>query len=93
IRIQLLGSGTILREIIAAAKILRDRLQNADTELSAMTLSLEAQRKKAEETLTLLAAANSARKSIEIDYNKSLSEAELQAVLGSQANELLKKEQ
>ncbi|MEZ8006789.1 MAG: peptidoglycan -binding protein [Amylibacter sp.] len=77
---------------IAAAKILRDRLQNADTELSAMTLSLEAQRKKAEETLTLLAAANSARKSIEIDYNKSLSEAELQAVLVSQANELLNKE-
>ena len=77
---------------IATAKILRDRLQNADTELSAMTLSLEAQRKKAEETLTLLAAANSARKSIEIDYNKSLSEAELQAVLVSQANELLNKE-
>ena len=70
----------------------RDQLENADTELSAMTLSLEAQRKKAEETLTLLAAANSARKSIEIDYNKSLSEAELQAVLVSQANELLNKE-
>ena len=77
---------------IAAAQILRDRLENADTELSAMTLSLESQRKKAEETLTLLAAANAARKSVEIDYNKSLSEVELQAVLVSQANELLNKE-
>ena len=41
----------------AAAEALRDRLANADTELTAMTLSLEAQRKRAEETLTLLAAA------------------------------------
>lgn len=44
----------------AAAKALRERLRNADTELTAMTLSLEAQRKRAEETLTLLAAARAA---------------------------------
>jgi chemotaxis protein MotB len=45
----------------AAAQALRDRLQNADAELTAMTLALEAQRKDAEDTLTLLAAADSAR--------------------------------
>ena len=33
----------------AAAEALRDRLQNADAELTAMTLALEAQRKEAED--------------------------------------------
>ncbi|NRA98329.1 MAG: peptidoglycan -binding protein [Rhodobacteraceae bacterium] len=41
----------------AAAEALRERLENADAELTAMTLALEEQRKRAEETLTLLAAA------------------------------------
>ncbi|WP_374428873.1 peptidoglycan -binding protein [Tabrizicola sp.] len=41
----------------AALQALRDRLANADTELTAMTLALEEERKRAEETLTLLAAA------------------------------------
>jgi chemotaxis protein MotB len=45
----------------AAAQALRDRLANSNAELTAMTLSLEAQRKRAEETLTLLAAARAAR--------------------------------
>ncbi len=45
----------------AAAEALRERLANADTELTAMTLNLEEQRKEAEETLTLLAAAQAAR--------------------------------
>lgn len=49
----------------AAAAALRERLANADTELTAMTLSLEQQRREAEETLTLLAAAQTAR--IELD--------------------------
>jgi chemotaxis protein MotB len=44
-----------------AAKALRARLENADAELTAMTLNLEAQRKEAENTLTLLAAARSAQ--------------------------------
>ena len=44
----------------AAAEALRERLKNADAELTAMTLSLEAQRKEAEDTLTLLAAAQAA---------------------------------
>ncbi|NJS39920.1 MAG: peptidoglycan -binding protein [Rhodobacteraceae bacterium] len=41
----------------AALAALRDRLAGADTELTAMTLALEAERKRAEETLTLLAGA------------------------------------
>jgi len=45
----------------AAAAALRDRLENADTELTAMTLSLEAKRKEAEDTLTLLSATQAAR--------------------------------
>ena len=36
----------------AAAQALRDRLKNADAELTAMTLALEAQRTEAEDTLT-----------------------------------------
>ncbi len=49
----------------AAAEALRERLQNADAELTAMTLSLEAQRKEAEDTLTLLAAANAAKEDLD----------------------------
>jgi chemotaxis protein MotB len=45
----------------AAAAVLRQRLQDADTELTALTLSLEAERARAEDTLTLLAAAETAR--------------------------------
>jgi chemotaxis protein MotB len=40
----------------AALEALREKLKNADTELTSMTLALEEQRKRAEETLTLLAA-------------------------------------
>lgn len=43
----------------AALAALRDKLKGADAELTAMTLALEEQRKRAEETLTLLAAARS----------------------------------
>ncbi len=48
-----------------AAKLLRDRLKGAETELTAMTLALEEQRKRAEDTLTLLAAADAARKDLD----------------------------
>lgn len=41
----------------AALDMLREKLKNADDEITAMTLNLEAERKRAEETLTLLAAA------------------------------------
>ncbi len=45
----------------AAAEALRERLKNSGTELTAMTLALEAKRKQAEDTLTLLAAAKLAK--------------------------------
>ena len=48
----------------AAAEALRNRLENADAELTALTLSLEAQRQEAEDTLTLLAAARAAEKDL-----------------------------
>ena len=41
----------------AALAALREKLKSSDTELMSMTLALEEQRKRAEETLTLLAAA------------------------------------
>ena len=44
----------------AAIAALRARLADSDSELVAMTLALEEQRKRAEETLTLLAAAQTA---------------------------------
>jgi len=56
----------------AAAQALRDRLENADAELTAMTLSLEAQRKKAEDTLTLLAAARAARRDLDTELAAAL---------------------
>ena len=57
---------------IAVAQELRERLKNADAELTAMTLMLEAQRQKAEDTLTLLAAANNARTSIDNKLKETL---------------------
>ncbi|MDP5083871.1 MAG: peptidoglycan -binding protein [Yoonia sp.] len=70
----------------AAAEALRERLANADTELTAMTLNLERQRQEAEDTLTLLAAARAAQGNIE-------TEAERQAALLAVANEQLAAEQ
>ena len=55
----------------AAAEALRERLENADAELTAMTLALEEQRRQAEETLTLLAATQAA----EEDLNAQLAAA------------------
>ena len=49
----------------AAAEALRDQLANADAELTAMTLALEEQRRDAENTLTLLAAAQAAREDLD----------------------------
>ncbi len=40
-----------------AARMLREKLESADAELTAMTLTLEERRREAEQTLTLLAAA------------------------------------
>jgi len=72
----------------AAAENLRNRLQNADAELTAMTLALEAQRKQAEETLTLLAAAQAAKAELERqfgDLNTEELRAQLEAALAAQS--------
>ena len=56
----------------AAAAELRRRLKEADTELTAMTLILEEERKRAEETLTLLAAVDAAKLEIEDNLRQTI---------------------
>ena len=56
----------------AAAEALRARLENADAELTAMTLELERQRKDAEDTLTLLAAARAAEATLDTELTAAL---------------------
>lgn len=73
----------------AAAEALRERLANADTELTAMTLNLEQQRREAEETLTLLAASQAALAQLKGSQETTLSEADRQAALLAIANEQL----
>jgi chemotaxis protein MotB len=56
----------------AAAEALRAKLIGADAELTAMTLALEAQRKDAEDTLTLLAAARAAEGDLDAQLASAL---------------------
>ncbi len=80
----------------AAAEMLRERLKNADTELTAMTLVLEEQRKRAEETLTLLAAAEVAKGAFEQDAQDAktqLSAAEERAALLAVAQKALSEQE
>ncbi|MEM6589341.1 MAG: peptidoglycan -binding protein [Pseudomonadota bacterium] len=70
----------------AAAEALRERLAGADAELTAMTLALEEERRRAEETLTLLAAAQSAE-------DAQLSEAEAREALLAEARARLAEEE
>ena len=56
----------------AAAAELRKRLEEADAELTAMTLILEEERKRAEDTLTLLAAADAAKLEIEDNLRQTI---------------------
>ena len=56
----------------AAAAELRKRLKEADAELTAMTLILEEERKRAEETLTLLAAADAVKLEMEDDLRQTV---------------------
>lgn len=72
-----------------ATAVLRKRLEQADSELTAMTLSLEESRKRAEETLALLAAAQAAQDSANDEAARNLSEAERQAALLAKAEEAL----
>jgi len=69
LRTRLADAATQLSEIektrlvdLAAAEALRAKLAQSDDALTAMTLALEEQRKRAEETLTLLAAADATAK-------------------------------
>lgn len=64
-----------------AARTLRTRLESADAELTAMTLALEESRQRAEDTLTLLAAAEAARDQAVGEARRNLTEAERQAAL------------
>ena len=57
---------------VNVAQELRKRLKNADAELTAMTLMLEAQRQEAEDTLTLLAAVDNARDQIDNKLKETL---------------------
>ncbi|WP_312526992.1 peptidoglycan -binding protein [Paracoccus sp. (in: a-proteobacteria)] len=73
----------------AAAKLLQDKLASSQAELTAMTLDLEAQRQKAEETLTLLAAAEAAKGDLSGKLDQQMSEAEKQAALLALAQQKL----
>lgn len=73
----------------AAAEALRARLKSSEAELTAMTLSLEKSRKQAEDTLTLLAAAEAAKRDLTAQMGSSASEAERQAALLAVAQEKL----
>lgn len=59
-----------------AAAALRKRLEGAETELTSMTLALEEQRRSAEETLTLLAATQTARDDLDSRLAQALLKAE-----------------
>ncbi len=96
LRTDLAGAQTQLTEAekvrladLAAADALRARLKGADAELTAMTLALEEQRKRAEETLTLLAAANAAQVNTQVE----LTEAQRRAGLLAAAQTALSLEQ
>jgi chemotaxis protein MotB len=77
----------------AAAAALREKLKGAEDELTSMTLALEAARKKAEDTLTLLAAAEAAKRAADQVAGPALSEVERQKALLATANEILAREQ
>ncbi len=77
----------------AAAEALHERLANADAELDATTLELEAARKQAEETLTLLAAAEAAKSELGEQAEAQASEAQKQAALLALAQQQLSQQE
>ncbi|PTW51074.1 peptidoglycan -binding protein [Rhodovulum kholense] len=77
----------------AAAAALRDKLAGSEDELTAMSLALEEARKRAEDTLTLLAAAEKARDQAATKAEGALDEADRRAALLAVANETLDKEE
>lgn len=76
-----------------AAKALQDKLAQSDAELTAMTMELEAARKQAEETLTLLAAAEAAKKDLGDQAQARATEAEKQAALLAVAQQKLSEQE
>jgi chemotaxis protein MotB len=77
---------------LAASEALRERLKNSQDELTAMTLALDAKRKDAENTLTLLAAAEAAKTAATELAGKRLTEQEKESALLAHANSLLNNE-
>ncbi|PZX11494.1 peptidoglycan -binding protein [Celeribacter halophilus] len=77
----------------AALQALKERFANADEELTAMSLALEEARKEAEETLTLLAAARTARDEMQTQLDQDISEREKQAALLATAQAALAEEE
>jgi chemotaxis protein MotB len=69
----------------AAAQALRERLENADAELTAMSLTLEEKRREAEDTLTLLAAANAAREDLDTQLLAALEAGQQSQILANQS--------
>lgn len=73
----------------ATIEELRGKLKNSGDELAAMTLQLEQARKRAEETLTLLAAAEAAKQTLQTELNAQMSDAERAALLKATAQKAL----
>jgi chemotaxis protein MotB len=69
----------------AAAQALRERLENADAELTAMSLTLEEKRREAEDTLTLLAAANAAREDLDAQLLAAVEAGQQSQILANQS--------
>lgn len=82
----LLADKTAQEAVIAG---LQGDLKSSDTALAAARLQLEDARKKAEETLTLLAAAEAAQKDLQGRLEVQLSAAEKQAALQALAEKTL----
>ena len=98
LRVKLAGVNSTLSEAEkvrledqAAAEALRAKLKDSNAELTAMTLALEEQRKRAEDTLTLLAAAQaSAAQAATAGGDKAVLLAEAQRILTQKDQDLLK---
>lgn len=82
----LLADKTAQEAVIAG---LQGDLKTSDTALAAARLQLDAARQKAEETLTLLAAAEAAQKDLQGKLDRQLSAAEKQAALQAVAEKTL----
>jgi chemotaxis protein MotB len=70
----------------AAAEALRERMRESEAEIIAMSLVLEEERRRAEETLELLAAAEAAQEELALERDQALSAAEREAALRALAS-------